>query len=99
MDAVVDTNGAGDTFAMAYVVAAGWGCPDPAGHANWAGSRAVQQPQECKPQCTGRSIGKVYGGWLRSTVWAALYRIDGWRAALVSLVSLVLRLMMMLFYR
>lgn len=86
VDAVVDTNGAGDTFAMAYVVAAGWGSADPAGHANWAGSCAVQQPQQCKPQCTGQRIGQVYGGWLRSGLWALVHRVDGWRAALVALV-------------
>lgn len=82
----VDTNGAGDTFAMAYVVASGWGAASPAAHANWAGSRAVLQPQECKPTCTGRQIRHVYGGWLRSSVWAAWYRVSGWCTTLAQLV-------------
>ncbi len=83
----VDTNGAGDTFAMAYVVASGWGAASPAAHANWAGSRAVLQPQACKPTCTGQQIKQVYGGWLRSSVWAAWYRVSGWCTTLAELVA------------
>ncbi|KAJ9518774.1 hypothetical protein QJQ45_026041, partial [Haematococcus lacustris] len=50
---VVDTNGAGDTFATAYMLAVARGLPAPGAAAAWAASRAVMQPQSCKPHCTG----------------------------------------------
>jgi hypothetical protein len=43
--AVADTNGAGDTFATAYMVALMRGYADPGAVASWAASRAVMQPQ------------------------------------------------------
>eukprot|EP00879_Flechtneria_rotunda_P010537 GHRR01011017.1.p1 GENE.GHRR01011017.1~~GHRR01011017.1.p1 ORF type:complete len:290 (+),score=91.79 GHRR01011017.1:682-1551(+) len=46
-----DTNGAGDTFATTYMVAYMRGDPDPGTTASWAASRAVLQPQTCKPRC------------------------------------------------
>ncbi|KAG1654340.1 hypothetical protein FOA52_010651 [Chlamydomonas sp. UWO 241] len=51
-----DTNGAGDTFATAYMVALAWGHGDPGAAASWAGSRAVLMPQSCKPHCAGEHL-------------------------------------------
>eukprot|EP00884_Botryococcus_braunii_P012588 jgi/Botrbrau1/2132/Bobra.0093s0039.1 len=48
-----DTNGAGDTFATAYMVALARGHARPGLFANWAASRAVMVPQSCKPHCVG----------------------------------------------
>lgn len=39
VDGVVDTNGAGDSFAAGYILAAAAGHPVPAAVANWAGER------------------------------------------------------------
>lgn len=47
----VDTNGAGDTFATVYMIALMRGDANPGATASWAASRAVLQPQTCKPQC------------------------------------------------
>lgn len=47
----VDTNGAGDTFATVYMIAAMRGDPSPGTTASWAASRAVLQHQTCKPRC------------------------------------------------
>lgn len=52
----VDTNGAGDTFATAYMIALASQDSDPGQRASWAASRAVQQPQSCKPQCVTEAI-------------------------------------------
>ena len=41
----VDTNGAGDTFATAYMLALMQGQPQPGRAANWAAAQAVSQPQ------------------------------------------------------
>jgi hypothetical protein len=51
VSAVVDTNGAGDSFATAYMLALAGGHLEPAAVANWAGAAAVGQPQRCKPLC------------------------------------------------
>ena len=52
----VDTNGAGDTFATAYMIALAGRNSNPGQRASWAASRAVQQPQSCKPQCVTEAI-------------------------------------------
>ena len=49
--AAVDTNGAGDTFATMYMLALARGDRDPGAVASLAASRAVMQPQTCKPDC------------------------------------------------
>ena len=54
--AAVDTNGAGDTFATSYMLALAAGERNPGQTASWAASRAVQQPQKCKPQCVTQAI-------------------------------------------
>lgn len=41
----VDTNGAGDSFATAYMVALALRDPHPGATANWAASRTVLSPQ------------------------------------------------------
>lgn len=51
VDHVVDTNGAGDVFATGFTVGVAMDDPDPAALASWAASRAVMQPQSCKPLC------------------------------------------------
>lgn len=51
MPKAIDTNGAGDTFATVYMMAAMRGDPSPGSTASWAASRAVLQPQTCKPRC------------------------------------------------
>ncbi|PNH05104.1 hypothetical protein TSOC_008665 [Tetrabaena socialis] len=56
VDVVRDTNGAGDVFATAYMLALARGLSDPGHHASWAASRAVMQVQACKPQCAGGQI-------------------------------------------
>jgi hypothetical protein len=56
VDKVRDTNGAGDTFATAYMLALSRGLSDPGHHAAWAASRAVMQAQSCKPQCAADLI-------------------------------------------
>jgi hypothetical protein len=47
----VDTNGAGDTFATSFMIALMRGDANPGHTAAWAASRAVMQPQTCKPRC------------------------------------------------
>ncbi|CAG9464361.1 unnamed protein product [Pedinophyceae sp. YPF-701] len=46
---VLDTNGAGDSFAAAYLVALQWGVEDAGAAASWAGAAAVARSQGCKP--------------------------------------------------
>lgn len=53
---VVDTNGAGDSFALAYAIAATASHKNPGFIANWAGAMAVSQPQRCKPGCIQSAI-------------------------------------------
>jgi len=43
----VDTNGAGDTFATAYMLALASRSSRPGAVANWAAAQAVSQPQAC----------------------------------------------------
>lgn len=47
----VDTNGAGDTFATTFMIALMRADRSPGSTAAWAASRAVMQPQTCKPRC------------------------------------------------
>ncbi|KAG2427032.1 hypothetical protein HYH02_014678 [Chlamydomonas schloesseri] len=63
VDKVRDTNGAGDTFATGYMLALARGLPDPGAHASWAASRAVMQPQSCKPHCAGDLIEGHVPAW------------------------------------
>lgn len=56
VDAVLDTNGAGDTFATAYMLAAAAGHASPISVAHWAGGVAVSQPQACKPACVTEAL-------------------------------------------
>ncbi len=63
VDKVQDTNGAGDTFATGYMLALARGLRDPALHASWAASRAVMQPQSCKPQCAAMQIEGHVPAW------------------------------------
>ncbi len=56
VDSVADTNGAGDTFATAYMLALQSGWPSPGSFANWAASRAVMMPQDCKPHCVQQGM-------------------------------------------
>lgn len=71
--AAVDTNGAGDTFATAYMLALARRAHSPGAVANWVASRAVMQAQSCKPQCVldGIVLGSSYAQyrqWVRSQV-------------------------------
>ena len=69
----VDTNGAGDTFATAYMLAVASHVRSPGAFASWAASRAVMQPQACKPQCVRDALrrdslsARVFS-WLLSRV-------------------------------
>ncbi|GIL71499.1 hypothetical protein Vretimale_2635 [Volvox reticuliferus] len=63
VDKVRDTNGAGDTFATAYMLALSRGLRDPGHHAAWAASRAVMQAQSCKPQCAADLIEGHVPAW------------------------------------
>lgn len=56
VEKVADTNGAGDTFATAYMLALQSGWPSPGSFANWAASRAVMMPQDCKPHCVQQGL-------------------------------------------
>lgn len=71
--AAVDTNGAGDTFATAYMLALARHARNPGADANWVASRAVMHAQACKPQCVleGIVLGSSYAQyrqWLRGQV-------------------------------
>ena len=69
----MDTNGAGDTFATAYMLALARHARSPGADANWVASRAVMHEQACKPQCVldGIVLGSSYAQyrqWLRGQV-------------------------------
>ncbi|KAK9805593.1 hypothetical protein WJX72_006726 [[Myrmecia] bisecta] len=64
----VDTNGAGDTFATAYMLALTMHSRAPGAAANWAASRAVMQAQACKPHCVTDSI-RVESRYARVCSW------------------------------
>lgn len=71
--AAVDTNGAGDTFATAYMLAMARGARSPGAVANWVASRAVMHEQACKPHCVleGILLGSSYAQyrqWVRCQV-------------------------------
>jgi hypothetical protein len=60
VSAVLDTNGAGDTFATAYMLAVAAGHASPVTVAHWAGGLAVSKPQACKPACVTDAL---QAGW------------------------------------
>lgn len=74
VDAVLDTNGAGDTFATAYMLAAAAGHRSPITAAHQAAGLAVSQPQACKPACVTTALRS---GWTccPSHAWAPLQRL------------------------
>ncbi|CAK0786790.1 hypothetical protein CVIRNUC_010004 [Coccomyxa viridis] len=85
--AAVDTNGAGDTFATAYMLALARHARSPGADANWVASRAVMHEQACKPQCVleGIVLGSSYAQyrqWLRGQVDSARHRIGAMAASL-----------------
>jgi len=51
VEKVVDTNGAGDTFATAYMLALAAGSAEPGLEASRAAAQIVTKPQSCKPWC------------------------------------------------
>ena len=53
---VLDTNGAGDSFAMAFMIAAASRHRFPAKYGNYVGAMAVGKPQSCKPDCIGDAL-------------------------------------------
>ena len=76
--AAVDTNGAGDTFATAYMLAMARGARSPGAVANWVASRAVMHEQACKPHCVleGILLGSSYAQyrqWVRFQVHLHLW--------------------------
>ncbi|KAL4450095.1 hypothetical protein ABPG77_010764 [Micractinium sp. CCAP 211/92] len=78
VDQVVDTNGAGDTFATAYMLAAAAGHSSPVSVAHWAGGLAVSQPQACKPACVTGTLRASWHSMPPSTPtdgWALVQRI------------------------
>lgn len=79
----MDTNGAGDTFATAYMLALAARSLSPGATANWAASRAVTQPQSCKPGCIEAAIKRDsyaarFGTWMRMQVCSALLQLTRW---------------------
>lgn len=66
----LDTNGAGDTFGTAYMMALAVRDARPGHTANWAASRAVLKPQACKPHCVTDSIRDDMP-WGRLKAWVA----------------------------
>ena len=83
MDAVRDTNGAGDTFATAYMLAAAAGHSSPMAVAHWAGGQAVSKPQACKPACITGALQASWhtmppgqpGGWLAALAGSPVQRL------------------------
>lgn len=57
---VVDTNGAGDSFATSWILALAEGHSDPSAVANWAGGAAVSKPQSCKPLCVADALQEMW---------------------------------------
>lgn len=51
VEKVIDTNGAGDTFATAYMLAMAAGSAQPGLDASRAAAQVVTKPQSCKPWC------------------------------------------------
>lgn len=78
VEQVVDTNGAGDTFATAYMLAEAAGHSSPISVAHWAGGLAVGQPQACKPACVTTAL---QAGWAsrpvsqRGLAWPTMHRL------------------------
>lgn len=73
-----DTNGAGDTFATAYMLALARGHPAPVSVAHWAGGVAVSQPQACKPGCVTSALQAAWASQPAARAgapWAALQRV------------------------
>lgn len=75
---MLDTNGAGDTFATAYMLSEAAGHSNPISVAHWAGGMAVSQPQACKPACVTSALRT---GWATlppsstGQAWAPLQRL------------------------
>jgi hypothetical protein len=74
---VLDTNGAGDTFAAAYMLAAAEGHPSPVTVAHWAAGQAVSRPQACKPACIADALLQAWASRppLPGGGWAAARRV------------------------
>lgn len=76
IDTVLDTNGAGDTFATAYMIAAAAGHPNPIALAHHAAGLAVSQPQKCKPRCVTTALESGLGPQLAMLRgWAPVQRL------------------------
>ena len=60
----VDTNGAGDTFATAYMLslARGHSAQQALVKGTWMASRVCLKPQECKPECCAQAVQEEMGG-------------------------------------
>lgn len=69
---VLDTNGAGDSFAMAFMIAAASRHKFPAEYGNYVGAMAVRKPQSCKPDCIGDALRSGQWPVNRVTFWAQL---------------------------
>lgn len=48
---MVDTNGAGDSFATAYMIGLMMSMENPGEHASKVAARTITKPQSCKPWC------------------------------------------------
>lgn len=75
VDRVLDTNGAGDTFGTAYMIAAAAGHPDPIAAAHQAAGLAVTQPQACKPACVATALQAGWSARPARTAWEPLQRL------------------------
>lgn len=84
VEKVVDTNGAGDTFATAYMLAFMEGRPNPGLEATKAAAKIITKPQRCKPWCiatealTERQDSCDQQIWkLRSWNWYSIAKLLG----------------------
>ncbi|CAD7696805.1 unnamed protein product [Ostreobium quekettii] len=78
VEVLEDTNGAGDTFATAYMLALARRDASPGAEAARAAARTVMRPQVCKPWCIGEDMDlplsppKKDGGANRGTIASLL---------------------------